>query len=400
MAVRKVVRIPAGTCGLSEPIDTRGYRIAAIQVPGDWATGNITFRGSALAYNGATQVLPNGTAAGLAVDANAQDIQMTNAVTLQRARSFYTPAKVDPIDISALLSVAATIDTNDHGIMWIFQEMNGSDDTAAAAVETDTATATHTSAIMAMAQYSVSSRAMPALRQYVPIGCVHVNEGGSGAYTWGTDSITAETEAYYDFVGLPEVLVREDGTLALDAGAATFTYGAVTVRLGTGLRVAATGKANVTIAGSDVADGAVGAWLLYVLADDSEYAVQLGATYPDLASAEAAVANHLENPLLALFGAMYVVNASGGAFDPGTTFLDAVGVSTTFETFGPRYPNVYDSDGNELTVSAAADREVGLTATEKEVLTQFGTVQIRSGTTATPVNQTTSPDLEVTLEAI
>jgi len=33
-------------------------------------------------------------------------------------------------------------------------------------------------------------------------------------------------------------------------------------------------------------------------------------------------------------------------------------------------------------------------------LTQFGTVQIRSGTTGTPVNQTTSPDLEVTLEAV
>jgi len=399
MQVRKVVRIPTGSCGLSEPIDTRGYRIAAIQIPGDWTAANITFRGSAMAPTGVTQVLPNGTTAGLAVDANAQDIQMTNAVTLERSGSFYTPAKVDPIDISSLLSAAATIDTNDHGIMWIFQQITGSTETGVIAVETDTATAGHTSAIMAMAQYAVSSRALPNVSQYVPIGCVHVNEGGSGAFTWGTDSITAETEAYYDFVGVPEVLIRA-ASLALDGAAATFTYGATTVRLGTGLRVAATGKANVAIAGSNVADGAVGAWLLYVLADDVEYALQLGAAYPTLADAQACVANHRANPLLALFGVMYVVNASGAPFVPGTTNLDAAGISTTFATYGPRYPNVYDSDGTELTVSAATDREVGLTASEKEVLTQFGTVQIRSGTLATPVDQTASPDLQVTLEEI
>ena len=399
MQTRKVVRVPAGTTGLSEALDVRGYRPAAVQVPGGWLTANLTFRAGASQPPPLNQVLPNGTTAGLAVDANANDIQMTNAVTLQRRRSFYTPAKVDPIDISRLLSAAATIDTGDHGVMWVFQQFTGSAETGVVAVETDTATAGHTSAIMAMAQYAVSSRALPSVSDYVAIGAVHVNEGGSGAFTWGTDSITAETEAYYDFVGLPEVLVRA-ATLALDAGAPTFTYGAVTVRLGTGLRVVATGKANVTISGSNVAAGAVGAWLLYILADDVEYALQLGAAYPDLASAQAAVANHTQNPLLALFGAMYVVNGTVANFVPGTTNLNATDISTTFETFGPRFGNVYDSDGTEVTVSVTADQHVVLTGAEKEALTGFAALQVRSGTLATPVNQTGSPDLQVTLEQI
>jgi hypothetical protein len=234
---------------------------------------------------------------------------------------------------------------------------------------------------------------------YVPIGAVHVNEGGSGAFAWGPDSIAAETGAYHNFVGLPEVLVRA-ASLALDAGAATFTYGAVTVRLGTGLRVVATGKVNVAITGSDVADGAVGAWLLYVLADDSEYALQLGEGYASLAAAQAAVASHARNPMLPTFGAMYVQNASGAPFVPGTTFLDATDITTTFETFGPRLPNLYDDADVEVTVQAAADRLITLSGETKELLTRCAVLQLRSGTSATPVDQTANPDLEVMLETV
>lgn len=396
--VRKIVRIPTGDCGLSEPLDIRGYRPAAIRIPGDWTTANLTFRGGPSEPGPVTQVVPNGTVAGLAVDANAEDVQMTNAVTLETRKSFYTPAKVDPIDISALLSAAATIDTGDHGILWVFQKLTGSSEDGVIAVETDKATADHTSAIMAWAQYAVSSRDLPDAELYVPIGAVHVNEGGSGAFTWGTDSITAETEAYHDFAGLPEILIREDGTLALDAGNPTFTYGAVTFRTGTGTRVAATGKANVTISGSNVADGEVGAWLLYVLADDVEYALQLGNDYPTLADAQAAVANHRKNPMLALFGVMYVQNESGGNFVPGTTNLDAANVTTTFATYGPRFDDVDDSDGTEVTVTATADRMVTLTGDEKEALTGLATLQVRSGTSATPTDQVNSPTLELCLE--
>jgi len=70
--VRKVVRIPTGGSGLSEPIDIRGYRPAAIQISSVWAAANLTFRGSVLRPPRVTQVVPNGTVAGLAVDANAE----------------------------------------------------------------------------------------------------------------------------------------------------------------------------------------------------------------------------------------------------------------------------------------------------------------------------------------
>lgn len=397
--IRKIVRIPTGGCGLAEPIDVRGYRPASIQIPSAWASANLTFRGAVQRPTPVSQVLPTGTAAGLAVDANPYDIQMTNAVVLERRGTFYRPAKVDPIDISALLSAAATIDVNDHGILWVFQKLTGSTETGVIAVEVDKTASDYTSAIAAWAQFSAPTRALPDAGLYIPIGAVHVNEGGSGAFTWGTDSITAETEAYHDFVGLPEMLVQV-ASLALDAGAGTFTYGAGVARLGTGARITLSGKANATIAGSNVADGAVGAWLLYALADDVEYALQLGNAYASLVAAQKAVAGHRANPMLAVYGVLYVQNASGAAFVPGTTDLDASGITATFVRGGPRYGNVLDSDGTEVVVSAAADSMVVLTAAEKEALTGLGSFQVRSGTSGTPVDQTASPDLEMQLEGV
>ena len=111
MQLRKIVRIPTGACGLSEPVDinVQGYRLAAIQVPRTWTAANLTFRASATRPPKVTQVVPTGTVAGLAPDANPYDIQMTNPVSLQHYGAEYAPAKVDPVDISALLSAAATI---------------------------------------------------------------------------------------------------------------------------------------------------------------------------------------------------------------------------------------------------------------------------------------------------
>lgn len=393
----KAIVVPAGGTGLSQIFDVAGLWVDAISIPGDWAAANITFRGSPYRPDLQPHVYPDGVTAGLSPDANAQDIEMDNAVTLDYYGSRYTPAKVDPIDISALISAAATISTSSYGTLWVWQKKTGSSESGVVAVEVDKTTADYASLIASLAQYSKPTRTFPSTQDYVPIGAVNVQEGGSGAFTWGTDSIAAEGETYYNFTGVPEVLVRAT-SLALDAGAATYTYGAVTVRLGTGTRIAASGKANVAITGSNVADGAVGAWILYVLADDVEYALQLGNAYPTLADAQAAVANHVKNPLLPFFGVMYVQNASGGAFVPGTTNLDAAGVTTTFDIEDSTLQNIHDDTNAELTVTTGGnDRLIQLSTDAKENLRGVHTLQLRSGTSATPVDQTTSPTLTVVL---
>lgn len=395
LITQKVVRIGTSSDGLSLPFKLDGYRLAGIKIGGTWATAAITLRARATPPPNLTQVVPNGVSAGIAVDANPEDVQMTNAVSLQvKGGSVWTPAKVDPIDISALISAAATIGTSKYGTLWVFQHPDGT-----VAVETDVTAAAYTSLVQALGQYAKPTRPLPPSADLVPIGAVHVQEGGSAAFTWGTDSITAETETYYSFKGMPEVLIRA-ASLALDAGAATFTYGAATCRLGTGARIAASGKANVTIAGSNVVAGKVGAWLIYVLADDVEYALPFGATYSSLKDAQAAVDGHTPNPLLACIGAMYVVNASAADFIPGTTLLDKSGIGTTFETFGPVFANVYDDAGTESSIAAAADRCVLLTADLKENIEGPLWLQLRSGTSATPVDQTGNPDLEVMLEKV
>lgn len=393
--MRVPVIIPTGGAGLSDPIKIRRYTVSAFEMSPAWAAAALTFRGSSESTPGRTQVVPNGTVAGLAVDAAPADIQMTNAVTLQvDGAPSVTPTLVDPIDISDLLSAAATIDTSRNGILWVFQNPGGT-----VAVDPDKTAADHTSEIIAWSQYAKPSRSLPPSFGMVPIGAAHVLEGGSGAFTWGTDSITTETETYHDFAGLPEVLIRA-ASLLLDAAAATFTYGAVTVRLGTGTRIAATGKANVAIAGSNIANGATGAWLIYLLADDVEYPLPFGNAFQNLADATGAVATHVKNPMLPVIGAIYVVNDSGGAFIPGTTNLDAAGVSTTFETFGPTHLDVQDDAGNELALTVAADEYVLVDAGSKETLGPMSEIQIRSGTSGTPVDQTTSPEIVLVLQPI
>ena len=393
----KTVRILTGSDGLSMPFKMDGFRLAALRIPGGWLTAAITLRGRAYDPEAATQVVLTETTghAGLAVDATASDIQMANGVALQvKGGGLAYPAKVDPIDISALISAAATISTSKFGVLWVFQNQQGT-----VAVDPDKATSDHTSAVQALGQYSAPTLTLPPSDGMVPIGAVLVQEGGSGAFTWGTGSITDETETYYSFHGLPEMLIPV-ATLALDAGAATYTYGAGAARLGTGTRIALSGKANVAIAGSNIATGAVGVWLLYALADDTEYNLQLGAAYPSLAHAQAAVANHTKNPLLPYYGVLYVVNATGSNFVPGTTKLDASGVTATFVISQPTYENLYDDAGNEFSIAVGANQLVVLGADAKESLVGPKWLQLRSGTSATPVSQTASPSIDVMLEKV
>lgn len=397
--VKKTIQIPSGTTGLSHPVDIGGYRISAIDMPGEWETASLTFRGRATRYSPPDQVLVNGVNAGLGPDAVASDIQMGNTIQLVHRQEIVRPVKVDPIDISALLSAAATIDVSDHGILWVYQEITGGAEAGIIAVEVDKTAADYTTAIAAWAAYTTAARTLPPRTHLVPIGAVHVNEGGSGAFTWGIDSIAAETEAYHNFTGIPEVLSRL-ASLALDGGAATFTYGAAEVRLGTGEAISLSGKVNVTISGTNVVAGDFGAWIILALADDVEIAVQLGFDYPTLLDAQAAVTHHRVNPKLAHIGSMTVENQSGGNFVPGTTFLDAANITTRFTTEGPHHRDVYDDAGTELAVTVAADQLVELAADLKEDLSGLQSIQLRSGTSGTPVDQINNPSLDLILDRV
>jgi len=285
---------------------------------------------------GNTVISNNGVGAGLSSDATAQDIETDNDILIRVGGSHFKFATVGALDLSVSGSIctvpgAATVSTSKSGAMWVFAHPDGSLD-----AQTDISTAAWTSAIQSLAQYaapSTSTRLLPLTALHVPIGVVQVTEGGSGAYTWGTDSIAGETETFYDFITRPVVL-SPMASFAADAAAATFTYGAAKAILGSGVYVAATGKANVTLptlpAGT-IGNGGVAAYLFYVLADDSEFAFQLGASYTSLSAARTAVRNHTRNPLLAWLGSIYIQNNRGSDFTPGTTNLDAAGITTTFD---------------------------------------------------------------------
>jgi len=268
----------------------------------------------------------------VAVDGvNPENVQFDNGIFYRvNGQTFYKGVDAE-VDLSAECTGAGdTISTSGSGTLWLFVNPAGT-------VDCDTANGTtenEASAIATLAQYSVATNTVPVGSDDVAVGVIQVTEGGSGAFTWGTDSITDETETYYSLQGLPGVETAM-ASFALDVGTPTFTYGAATVRLGTGARVALTGKANVTITGSNVADGNTGVWLFYALADDDELAVQLSAAEADLATAQATVRDHTPNPLLPLIGVIYVENASGVDFVPNTTNLDANNITATFTTLGP-----------------------------------------------------------------
>lgn len=273
------------------------------------------------------QVVTTGTTAGISVDANAEDIETDNAIVIQHKGLRYPVAAVSAFDISASGAAAgATITVSTSGVGWVFANTAGALD-----VEVDQDAQAYASVIAALAAYSTATNTLPPGTDDVPIGAIIVTEGGSGTFTWGTDSLTAETESYVDFAGVPGIETA-CASFAADASAATFTYGAGVVRLGSGVRVSYTGKANVAITGSNIANGLYGAWLIYVRADDVEFAKQLDNDYASLAAAQAGVRDHNRNPYLAHIGTMYVRNNSGAAFVPGTTNLDATGITTTFET--------------------------------------------------------------------
>jgi hypothetical protein len=140
---------------------------------------------------------------------------------------------------------------------------------------------------------------------------------------------------YYSIQGQPKVLAALS-SLALSAGTSTVEYGTATVTLGNGTRVALTGETGVASeVGSAIADGAVGAWIIYALADDTIIAKQLGNAYADKATADNAVRDMSPNPLLPIVGYFTVENGSGADWTMGTENFDDDDITATFNIIGP-----------------------------------------------------------------
>lgn len=279
---------------------------------------------------GADLVVPTGTVAGLDIDdINAENVETNNTIVIRHNGLYYTISATAEADISALSAAGATIAQAKHGIGWVFSNTAGTVD-----VEVDKDAQSYDTAIEAWSAYSTAANTLPPGTDDVCISAIHVEEGNSGTWTWGTDSISGETEAFHDFSGLPGIETAL-ASFALEASSSTFSYGTATVRLGTGTRVAATGETGVTISGSNVATTKTGAWLFYLLADDTAHAEQLGAAYASLSAAQTAVRDHTPNPMLALAGVIYVQNDTAGDFVPGTTNLDATDITVTFTKIGP-----------------------------------------------------------------
>ncbi len=265
----------------------------------------------------------------LARDGNVYDIQSTVVVPCNHAGAIVDHIPDAIADVSVLLGTGKAITNAKSGVLWVYNRAGGADlilavSSAAEANATD---------IAALAQ---PIPAPPAVGD-VPLGCVMVTAsatwewGSTGAGRLGTDS---SVDTFYDFLNPPTVLV-EMASFALDASAATFTYGAANAVLGDGTQLVISGEANHVFPAGEldtIADNAVGAWVLYCLADNDAIPVQIGNAYEGLRAAKIAVENLRPNPLLVKLGEIYVTNASGAVFTPATTNLDATGITVEFVT--------------------------------------------------------------------
>ncbi len=281
---------------------------------------------------GADQVLSNDgagssgrTGCAIAIDASAEDVQFDNAFFYQINGQKYYKAVDAAVDISAeCVANTDTVTAAGDGAFWMFVNTAGTVDG-----ESNQATQNFDSPIEALAQYAIATNTLPPGSDDVCVGCIQILESAGGGFTFGPDSISAETQTFYSFEGLPGI-ESQLASFALDAAAATFTYGAADILLGTGVRVVLSGKANVVFdTTAAISVGNTGAYILYALADDTEYIIALGSAYSSLQVAKDAVRDHNRNPLMPVLGVIYITTRLN-AFTPATTNLDAVGVETEF----------------------------------------------------------------------
>lgn len=263
-------------------------------------------------------------------DGGAQDIEANNGIFYMIGGATYYVATDAAIDISADFDGAGdTIATSGDGVMWVFVDTAGTYDG-----ETNAAAQDYGSPVEALASYSIADNTLP-ISGKCPVGAVQVTEGGSGTFTWGDDSLSAETDTYYSFQGVPQV-TSAMASFAAHTTTSQIAYGAATIRLGTGTVVTLTGKAGVSFAGTDaVSSGSIGAFGLYALADDTEALVTLSTDAgANLNAARETVKALAPNPLLPLLGVVYV-EAKKATFTAGTSLLDSAAYKVTYDTIGP-----------------------------------------------------------------
>ncbi|KKL88350.1 hypothetical protein LCGC14_1925580 [marine sediment metagenome] len=286
---------------------------------------------------------------GLAAHATPEDLQTTTVVVASYKGEHFSVAADVAAVVATILGTGNTIGVSQFGCIWVFGNK-----TANIALAVPSAAETELTDIAALAQL------MPTVPTEgdVPIACLMI-EADASEWEWGhasngriaTDSATA---TFYDLLNRPYI-TSAMASFALDTGAATFTYGAAVAVLGDGTALAITGKATVAFPAGEVTaivSNKVGAFILYALANDDEIPVQIGAAYATIQAARLAVDNLNPNPLLVELGRIYIENGSGADFTPGTTLLDATGVTVTFETAPVRAGLLAPTDLTAATVNA------------------------------------------------
>ncbi len=274
-----------------------------------------------------------GAGVGLAIHGGSlEDMLTANIITIS-VNGAEIPIAVDTqVNISDLTAFGDTIAQNKHGTLAVFAKSDGTFD-----VESIKEVADYTTLLDSLASYCHSAviTAYLVAQEAVCVGFVHVQEDNSAAFAWGTDSLGGETANNYYDSGVKPSIITEIGSFAEVVSASTFSYGVGVVVLGDGTRIALTGEsAIVSEVGTLISDGAVGAWVVYALANDTVIAKQLGAAYGNVATANAAVRDMLPHPYLPIIGWFTVDNGSGIDWTMGTENFDDSGVDAVFTIVG------------------------------------------------------------------
>ncbi len=286
---------------------------------------------------------------GLAKDANPEDLQTVTVVVVSYKGEHFSVAADAAAVVATILGTGNTIGSDQFGCLWVFGNK-----TANIALAVPSAAETELTDIAALAQPMPDAPT----EGDVPIAVLMI-EADTSEWEWGHATngeidLDSDTATFYNLLNRPYI-TSAMASFALDAGAATFTYGAAVAVLGDGTALTITGKATVAFPTGEltvIASNKVGAFVLYALADDDEIPVQIGAAYATIQAARLAVDDLNPNPLLVELGRIYIENGSGADFTPGTTFLDATGITVTFETAAVRAAILAPTDLTAATVNA------------------------------------------------